>query len=195
MSIIPGARVTRIMGSGDAVSKVGFMALAEEGACCEQFLDADSLIPASGRLPELILVKLPEGEDEAWQSIRPYTHPTERFYGMFETQEPVSDYWACVEAIGAGRRAAASVHHFLKGDPVTPPEHMLTPHSTVLNVEHELVHLMDAPPRQPMPQADEMARMNPEQEIELGYSEAEAKAEAKRCLNCGLICYYRTQYS
>ena len=110
ISIIPGARVTRIMGSGDSISKVGFLALAEDGEFSEQFLDADSLVPASGRLPELILVKQPEtgeGAEIAWQSIKPYTHPTERFMGMFETQEPVSDFWACVEAIGAGRRVAA----------------------------------------------------------------------------------------
>ena len=195
VNIIPGARVTRIMGSGDAVGRVGFMALGEDGACCEQFLDLDSLVPASGRLPELILVKSPEGEDTEWQSIKPYSHPTERYMGMFETQEPVSDFWACVEAIGAGRRVAASVHHYLKGDEVAPPPHMLTPQTEVLTVKHELVHLLDAPPRQLMPQIDEMARLEPDREIELGYGEKEAKAEAKRCLNCGLICYYRTKYN
>ena len=72
---------------------------------------------------------------------------------------------------------------------------MLTPDSKVLNVEHELVHLMDVPPRQPMPVIDEAARLDPGREIELGYDEEAAKAEAKRCLNCGLICYYRSQYS
>jgi formate dehydrogenase beta subunit len=196
VKIIPGARVTRIIGRDDSITRVGFIALdAESGQCCEQFLEASSLIPASGRLPELILVRVPDSEDMSWQSLRPYSGPTERFFGMFETQEPVSDFAACVEAIGAGRRVAASVHKYITGEEVTAPEHMLGPDTKVLDVNSELVHLIDVPARQPMPMADEAAQYDPDQEVELGYGDEEVKAEAGRCLNCGLICYYRSQYN
>jgi formate dehydrogenase beta subunit len=195
IKVIPGARVTRVMGLDDNINQVAFLALeGGSGECCEQFLPVDSLVPASGRMPELILVRQPGSEETAWQSLRPYTAPGERFYGMFETQEPVSDFAACVEAIGAGRRVAASVHKYISGLEIAAPEHMLGPNTEVLNVTQQLEHLMDAPPRQAMPEAGEVDRLDPDQEIELGFGEAEMKAEAKRCLNCGLICYYRTQY-
>jgi NADPH-dependent glutamate synthase beta subunit-like oxidoreductase len=42
--------------------------------------------------------------------------------------------------------------------------------------------------------ADEDELVDPTCEIELGMDEQAVKEEAKRCLNCGLICYYRSKY-
>ncbi|MFH2127599.1 MAG: hypothetical protein ABIK12_13860, partial [Pseudomonadota bacterium] len=60
---------------------------------------------------------------------------------------------------------------------------------------NQVFNLLDAPGRQPMPVADELAILNGTSEAELGLSEKAAREEAKRCLNCGLICYYRTKYN
>jgi NADPH-dependent glutamate synthase beta subunit-like oxidoreductase len=45
-----------------------------------------------------------------------------------------------------------------------------------------------------MPEIDYEQRLDPSAEIALGLDEKAAKKEAARCLNCGLVCYYRTQY-
>ena len=55
-------------------------------------------------------------------------------------------------------------------------------------------NLIQVGPRQLMPEAGPEERLDPNREIELGLSEEQARAEAQRCLNCGLICYYRTKY-
>ena len=60
---------------------------------------------------------------------------------------------------------------------------------------NQVFNLLEAPERQPMPLADEMALLDGTSEAELGLSEQAAREEAKRCLNCGLICYYRTKYN
>ena len=70
---------------------------------------------------------------------------------------------------------------------------MITQPGQVLDV-NTLINLNPAGPRQPMPEASDQQRLDPAHEIELGYELAEAKEEAKRCLNCGLLCYYRTSY-
>ena len=45
-----------------------------------------------------------------------------------------------------------------------------------------------------MPETTQEERINdPDLEIEKGYSEDQAIQEAKRCLQCGLICYRRTE--
>ena len=65
--------------------------------------------------------------------------------------------------------------------------------SKVLTVT-SLENLPPVEPRQPMPLADEQARLDPAQEAELGFDQQAVQAEAKRCLNCGLLCYYRSSY-
>jgi hypothetical protein len=124
----------------------------------------------------------------------PYAPPSGGPGGLFQADEAISDFRAAVEAIGAGRRAAASVHQLLEDEEVAPPQGMLARGAQVLTVD-QVFNLVQAPERQPMPLADEMALLNGTSEAELGLSEQAAREEAKRCLNCGLICYYRTKYN
>lgn len=97
-----------------------------------------------------------------------------------------------MEAIGAGRRAAVSVNHFLTGRDIQAPVNMVKKGMEILNV-HELQPLENLP-RAKMPELKEAERReNPNAEIELGLTEEQAKAEASRCLKCGLICYRRME--
>ncbi|MDY6852852.1 MAG: electron transporter RnfB, partial [Thermodesulfobacteriota bacterium] len=162
---------------------------------------------AGGRLPEIIISRiLPDREEDGeqeeavipgaetrWETSMPYPRSVGRRHDMFFTDEPVSDYWTTVEAIGAGRRAAASIHKLLLGEKVAAPENGIGPGPPLLDVDH-LENLIAAKPRQDMPEATPEQRLDPNQEIEQGYSEETARTEATRCLNCGLICYYRTKY-
>jgi NADPH-dependent glutamate synthase beta subunit-like oxidoreductase len=158
----------------------------------------DTVITASGRLPEMIFVKVPglEGEDTPllWQTISPYHEPTTiRPEGLSATTDPMSDYRAAVEAIGAGRRSASSIHLYLSGKQVVPPENMITAQTEVLDVDR-IVELLPVGPREKMPELSSEKRVDLSLEIELGFTEEEARLESARCLNCGLICYIRSKY-
>jgi NADPH-dependent glutamate synthase beta subunit-like oxidoreductase/NAD-dependent dihydropyrimidine dehydrogenase PreA subunit len=164
----------------------------------ETAIAVDTVITASGRLPEMIFVKVPglEGEDTPllWHTISPYHEPTTiRPEGLFATTEPMSDYRAAVEAIGAGRRSASSIHLYLSGKQVVPPENMITAQTEVLDVG-QVVELLPVGPRQKMPERPAVERIDPSLEVELGMTEEMVRNEAVRCLNCGLICYVRSKY-
>ena len=95
-----------------------------------------------------------------------------------------------MEAIGSGRRAASSIQHYLTGEAVEAPDNMIRINTRVLSLDQLEPVSMDH--RQKMPERpQEELTTNPSAEIALGYSEAQALTEAKRCLQCGLICYRR----
>jgi hypothetical protein len=93
-----------------------------------------------------------------------------------------------VEAIGSGRRAASSIQRFFSGEPLEAPANMIRTHTRVLSLD-QLEPVSEAP-RERMPELPQEDRiLDPSAEIALGYSEEQALKEAKRCLQCGLICY------
>ena len=196
------ATLTQFKGIDDQLTQLVFSQLASSTAARKRFaeiaISADTVIAASGRLPEMIFVKVPalEGEETPllWQTISPYHLPsTARPEGIFAASDPISDYRAVVEAIGAGRRAAASTQMFLSGKEVAPPVHVITSQTEVLDVD-QVQELLPVGPRQKMPKRPPEEHFDPGLEIERGLTEEMAKQEALRCLNCGLICYARGRY-
>ena len=98
----------------------------------------------------------------------------------------MTDYSAAIRAIAAGRRGAASVHQLLYGIALSYPERVLTEDGQVQNVDQ--VEQVASVPRQIMP----TCRPGHESgcvELEKGFTAEMARAEANRCLQCGLICY------
>ncbi len=200
--------LTQLKGVDDQLTQVVFSEVASGNGgkaghlarrrYTETSIPADTVIAAGGRLPEMIFVKIPalEGEDAPllWQTISPYHEPSPaKPEGIFATADPVSDYRAAVEAIGAGRRAAASTHLFLSGKEIAPPEHMITTLTKVLDVTH-VEELLPVGPRQKMVERAPEELIDPSLEKELGLTEEMVKQESVRCLNCGLICYIRSKY-
>jgi hypothetical protein len=103
-----------------------------------------------------------------------------------------SDYKAVVEAIGAGRRAANSVHKFLTGNPLEAPVRMIRKTTEVLTLRQ--IEPITSSRRVAMPEISEERRvLDPNAEIATGYSQEQALEESKRCLQCGLICYRRME--
>ncbi|MBU2548994.1 MAG: RnfABCDGE type electron transport complex subunit B [Proteobacteria bacterium] len=215
IDIRTSAQVRRLTGVGDRLTGLAYtmglstrlngIALSDtEGP--EHELAVDTVIAATGRLPEMIVHPRPSdpseeagedlkpaGAETPWLTTLPYTRTGGRPHNLFGFTEPVSDYWAAVEAIGAGRRAAASIHKFvLSGQPSwTGGYHDVN--QALLDV-NRLDNLFPVGIRERMPEAGPIERLDPNREIEQGLSQNAARAEASRCLNCGLICYYRTQY-
>ena len=104
---------------------------------------------------------------------------------MFAEGDALVDYSAAIKAIGAGRRAAASIHQIMHGLPPSLTENVITPKSVyqVANVQSSQRQIM------PICSGKELAVYG---EIESGFSAEMAQKEASRCLQCGLICYEHT---
>lgn len=92
-----------------------------------------------------------------------------------------------VEAIGAGRYAARSIHYFLTTGEIPPvedrqrefiPESL---HNSILDIEQR--------PKVHEPEIALEERLGTFHEVEGTISEEQAKYEANRCLNCGVHCY------
>jgi NADPH-dependent glutamate synthase beta subunit-like oxidoreductase len=195
VTIRHGAAVQKLLGAGAELTAVEVLDL-ETGRV--ERLDAQRLILSAGRFPELIFVPAgpaPSVEAEgapaapAWEGILPYRHPWYRDQpGLFAAGDALTDYSAAIKAIGAGRRAAASLHRALYGLSLELEKDVLGPQSYIQNVSS--VEAIKPFQRQIMPicGAPDLRRCG---EIELGFSEDAARKEAGRCLQCGLICYRR----
>jgi len=107
--------------------------------------------------------------------------------GVFAGGDAVAGASIAVEAIGAGRKAARSIHCYLSGEPVCVPDNVITQKSTLPDVE-ELVSVKESD-RVHMPELSVDERRLSFKEVELGLEEHMVKDESERCLRCGLICY------
>jgi hypothetical protein len=197
-----GKAVTKMAGLGPDLSQVEAASVSEQGRVQEQreIIPVDIVLTGAGRFPELIYVQ-PEIEEEVsevvqggpvpWETLVPYASPfAEQDIGIFRPGEAMGDYKAVVEAIGAGRRTANSAHRFLTHRGVEAPNLMIRKYTDVLNLRE--IEPVKSAPRVAMPELGQEERIaDPNAEIALGYSEDQAVEEAKRCLQCGLICYRR----
>jgi NADPH-dependent glutamate synthase beta subunit-like oxidoreductase len=192
--------IHRIFGQGDHLSSVELIFI-NDGT--RERLPADALMIASGRFPELILTRVKEEKTpEAfidlnpetllkWEGISPYKKPEYHDQtGILAKGDDLSDFSAMIKAIGAGRRGAASIHQLMYSIFPSLPDHVLTPDSDIQNVFS--VYGVAAKPRQLMPLSS-MGELERGIEIEKGYTSEMAQAEANRCLQCGLICYKRSE--
>ena len=102
--------------------------------------------------------------------------------GVFAGGDAVLGPASLVEAMAHGHRAAEAIHDYLRGAAPQPG-----PESEVQSKAAPNPNPAAAPePRHVMPQARVEERRRDMREIDMGYSEEEAVAEAQRCLNCGL---------
>ena len=161
---------------------------------------AETLVMASGRFPELIFTRsLPEADGETppaegpllWSAVPPYKQAdASREIGLFAPGDVITDYSGAIKAIAAGRRAAASLHQVLYGMTPDVPEKICTRDELIQNVD--AVQAVASTTRHIMPVAASRD-LDREGQLELGFTEEEARAEASRCLQCGLICYAHTE--
>lgn len=203
--IVFDSGISRLWGEKDqltALEKVDLNSFEKEQ------IPAKTLIFAAGRFPELIFVRAEseqleseEGQDQTagdtesgpfrWLAIEPYKQPAFRTEtGLLAKGDTLSDYSGAIKAIGAGRRAAASIHEVMYGISLTLSENVVTDESDVQNVDH--IHSVAEDRRQIMPLCS-LKDLPVCGEIEKGFTEDMARSEADRCLGCGLICYVRAE--
>ncbi|WP_319523401.1 (Fe-S)-binding protein [uncultured Desulfosarcina sp.] len=187
--VLTGVGVTRLFGQGEALAGIEVRDAADGQV---RMLDARTLVFSAGRFPELVFTRPAEEEETAapagaWIGTPPYKQPANAGeIGLFAKGDAMTDFSGAIRAIAAGRRAAATIHMLIYDIPLDLPENVIQPNTVVQNVDH--VEAVAPVPRQIMPLADsrELAR---QMELEKGFDTAAAKAEADRCLRCGLICY------
>ena len=204
--VVYNAAVVRILGDADRLAEVE---IVDTRTGHTRTIPAGTLLLAAGRSPEMIFHYPPvsseaengregnvapeQSRSNRWEGILPYKKPELKGQeGIFSEGEPLSDYSAAIRAIGAGRRGAVSLHQVIIGVGPNLTERVITPESHIQDVDH--VEAVADVHREIMPlrSGADLARGG---EIERGFTEEQARREADRCLQCGLICYNHTAES
>ena len=196
LNVIYNAAINRLVGEAERLDQVEYI---EADTLKVTVIPAQTLVLAAGRFPELVFVR-PKSEAAeieglestpdlsiGWVGIQTYKRPAFKDeVGLFAEGDVLADYSAAIKAIGAGRRAAASIHQVMHGLSPNLTKQVITPQSILQNVYH--VEKVQASQRRIMPicSGKELAICG---EIERGFSTDMAQEEASRCLQCGLICY------
>jgi NADPH-dependent glutamate synthase beta subunit-like oxidoreductase len=194
VTVLSGACVQRIIGQQNRMTHVETLDLGDGQS---RSLAAGTLIFEAGRFPELIFVATAsqEGNDASddrpepagWEARGPYKKPEQTGeIGLLAVGDPQTDFSAAIRAIGAGRRAAASIHQMMNGIAPALSERVVTAPGQVQNVHEVMGVAASARQIMPMSQPRELAAGG---ELEKGYSAKAALGEAQRCLRCGLVCY------
>ena len=163
----------------------------------ETIMDIDMLITAIGQGPDIFFKDeskrlnedlkvtrwntIDSADPIALQSSIPY---------IFTGGDAATGADLVVSAIGAGRRAARSIHMYLTGQDVTPPTKTLFKKNIPVSI-FESVPGLTKLSRTKMPELPVDERIKSFVEADLVISEEEAQHESNRCLQCCLICYDR----
>jgi formate dehydrogenase major subunit len=106
--------------------------------------------------------------------------------GIFACGDCQTGADVAVRAVGNGRKTAASVDQFLKGQTVSGEYVMFNSRMGPLDrVSEELFKDAVRQERIKMPAISDKERVTTEQEVDTGFIPAEALEEARRCLECG----------
>jgi NADPH-dependent glutamate synthase beta subunit-like oxidoreductase len=146
-------------------------------------VDADAIIPAISQRPDLSF--LPAGHGftiTRWNTfnVDPHTLQTNK-KGVFAGGDAVTGPATVIEAIAAGKKAAGMIDRYLRGLELPGDTEESRP---VVTLTDEEIKAIEKVPRHEMPKLPVEKRVGNFEEVELGFSEEAAVAEAKRCLRC-----------
>jgi NADPH-dependent glutamate synthase beta subunit-like oxidoreductase len=149
-------------------------------------LPADAILVAIGEEPDPSI--LPEGagiEVSGWAGIvaDPRTLATGRA-GIFAGGDVVSGPRTIIEAVAAGRRAAASIHSYLAGVEDGEAEILDAVRVRTPAEEHLRLDIAEAPRRHPALPVVDVGTFRATQP---GFDPATARAEAARCFRCDAV--------
>jgi formate dehydrogenase major subunit len=163
----------------------------------ETIIELDNVIAAIGQFPELDPELLKYNGQELsvtrWNTIDadPDTLQTNIDW-VFAGGDVVNGAATVVEALAAGRKAAYSIHQYLEDDEKTRIPPLEGIRNTMWDeAEEEEVKAITKSPRLKMPDLHVPDRVGNFKEVELGFSEEQAREAAKRCLQCGIYCFHK----
>jgi heterodisulfide reductase subunit A len=156
----------------------------------EFVVEADTVIPAIGQAVEAegLGIEVTRG---GTLNFNPLTMET-GIPGVFAAGDAATGPATVVEAIAQGKKAAMAIDLYLRGEKVEVPE----PSWHVVSLEEVKSQFRSFPlDRRASPKPrHEVKKLPPEErisgfsEVELGFEEEKAIAEAERCLNCAVCC-------
>ncbi|MCL2368976.1 MAG: FAD-dependent oxidoreductase, partial [Oscillospiraceae bacterium] len=154
----------------------------------EHTLEFDYVISAIGQTQDLSFI----GPDcdvatDRWDCLKANEHTMmTNIDGIFAAGDAVSGPLTAIKAIAGGKQAALAMDKYMLDEPFVPElntyDHLrganeeLDP--TAFGAREQIV-------KTPMPMLTETQRHHNFQEVELGFTEEQAKLEASRCLSCG----------
>jgi NADPH-dependent glutamate synthase beta subunit-like oxidoreductase len=200
----PSTVVTAISGISERIDLITLEDIDPRHQASNQseFINVDMLILSAGRLPELVFVngnRQPDSPGDAiqWHTMETFhTFPEGRHKGVFSSPEPgrISDSAAVVKSILSGRRLARSIHQHFSNDAIVPIENLTTEADDILDVTE--VNNVASSVRQQPPildvEGDSKSAWIFPKELP-GLDGQAARCEADRCLQCGLICYRKSE--
>ncbi|MGD9306427.1 MAG: FAD-dependent oxidoreductase, partial [Desulfobacterales bacterium] len=150
-------------------------------------IEIDQLIPAIGQRPDLSAIEDVTGLTfSRWGTteVDSLTFASER-EGVFAGGDLQTGPWVAIGAIGAGKEAAESILRYIEGRDLAEGREPIVYDDPCYRPVPE-----DEPriERAKMPELAFEKRQGNFDEVELGYEEADGRAEAARCLNCGYCC-------
>ncbi len=155
----------------------------------------DSIIAAISQVPEVSAFAQPENEVEGktlpisrWQTA---IVDTETMYSGIANIFAGGDFQrgaaTAIEAIADGRKAAEAIQSYLLEDRLPTPKFIFDAKKgkKVKDVSPEEYKIYATSPRQKMPEIPLKEAISSFKEVETGFTEVQARAEASRCVECG----------
>ncbi|MFA5689141.1 MAG: FAD-dependent oxidoreductase [Kiritimatiellales bacterium] len=148
-------------------------------------IQADTVITAIGQTVDASAV--PELETTKWRSILANEKTGETSVaGVFAGGDCVTGADIAVNAVAAGRHAAFAIDQYLRGEPVSgAPEYYNHTMGELHEIPAAVFDRFEKSPRIPMPHLDTEKRTKTFEEVETGFTVEQARAEARRCMECG----------
>lgn len=202
--IYPGRSFERILGTDDGhvqgmeLMKVASFSFDDSGGLhVEKILDSNYEIPCDtvifsvGQRAGLAFIPDDAGvgiTKNQTIAINPNTLAATR-EGVFAAGDSVSGTAFVIESVASGHNVASSIIRYLRGEDLEPPA---VPDLPVVDLSEKDLQERFArgeikhQPRVPLPELEVDERISCFAEVEIGYDEESAKAEAARCLACGI---------
>ncbi|HIP96570.1 MAG TPA: pyridine nucleotide-disulfide oxidoreductase, partial [Anaerolineae bacterium] len=146
-------------------------------------IEADTVIVSIGQRPDLS--PLTEAEATPWGTLTADADTMATpLAGLFAGGDAVTGPASAVEAVAAGKRAAESIHRYLRGQDLREGRTFEWPRAA--DIEVEIPAGTEPTARREMPTLPVAERRSSFAEVELGFTEEQARSEADRCLSCAV---------
>ncbi len=156
------------------------------GDVLTNYTDVDSVIVAIGQTPDLSFVgDLPLTNERGNRLKADNDTLATDIPGVFAGGDAQHGPRLLVDAVGAGKRAAESIHRYIQGEDLRANREFKVPEEKIAPLRQKPSEVTKAAPvAMRCAPADERAANF--EEVALGYTAEEAQKEAERCLNCAV---------
>jgi heterodisulfide reductase subunit A-like polyferredoxin len=154
----------------------------------EHLIEADTVIFAVGQRVDLSMTddNGVESTDKGTFAINLETYATGR-PGVFAAGDAVTGTSFVINAVAAGHDAADRIHRYLQGAKPNPAPTLPVARLSETELSQSVADgEIDLQARVPVPELSAKKRRKGFDEVELGYTEKQAQAEAARCLSCAI---------